>query len=63
MYVVWMSCCLALINDSNGADQTLDTCIGYNSLYIIPGLTVHNGPGLPDGKRLWSWILLCDDGM
>ena len=40
----------------------LDTCIGYNSLYTVSGLTLHNGPGLPDGKRLWSWLLLCDDG-
>lgn len=38
------------------------TCIGYNSLYAIPNIQIENGPGLPDGKRLWSWLILCDDG-
>ncbi|OJJ49786.1 hypothetical protein ASPZODRAFT_58856 [Penicilliopsis zonata CBS 506.65] len=37
------------------------TCIGYNSLYTVPG-PAHNGNGLPDGQRLWSWVILCDDG-
>ncbi|KAH8697412.1 hypothetical protein BGW36DRAFT_167682 [Talaromyces proteolyticus] len=40
------------------------TCIGYNSLYAVKigDRAISNGKGLPDGKRLWSWIILCDDG-
>lgn len=40
----------------------LDTCIGYNSLYVIPNVETTNGKDLPDGKRLWSWLILFDDG-
>lgn len=39
----------------------VDTCIGYNSLYVVKNLV--NGKGLPDGRRLWSWLILFDDGM
>ncbi|KAE8368289.1 ADP-ribosylation factor [Aspergillus caelatus] len=38
------------------------TCIGYNSLYVVPNVESPNGRGLPDGSRLWSWLVLCDDG-
>ncbi|KAL3470610.1 hypothetical protein BJX99DRAFT_264081 [Aspergillus californicus] len=38
------------------------TCIGYNSLYVIPNHDMPNEKGLPDGKRLWSWLMLFDDG-
>ncbi|KAE8134501.1 ADP-ribosylation factor [Aspergillus pseudotamarii] len=38
------------------------TCIGYNSLYVVPNVESPNGRGLPDGRRLWSWLILCDDG-
>ncbi|KAL2820760.1 hypothetical protein BJX63DRAFT_283464 [Aspergillus granulosus] len=38
------------------------TCIGYNSLYVVPNLDMPNGRGLPDGRRLWSWLILFDDG-
>ncbi|KAL1962853.1 hypothetical protein VTN77DRAFT_9128 [Rasamsonia byssochlamydoides] len=40
------------------------TCIGYNSLYAvkIEGREIDNGKGLPNGKRVWSWIILCNDG-
>ncbi|KAL4917593.1 hypothetical protein BDW62DRAFT_218084 [Aspergillus aurantiobrunneus] len=38
------------------------TCIGYNSLYVVPNLDMPNGKGLPDGRRLWSWLILFDDG-
>ncbi|OJJ63566.1 hypothetical protein ASPSYDRAFT_141021 [Aspergillus sydowii CBS 593.65] len=38
------------------------TCIGYNSLYYVPKLEMPNGKGLPDGRRLWSWLILFDDG-
>lgn len=40
----------------------LDTCIGYNSLFVIPQTDQHNGKELPDGKRLWTWLILCNDG-
>ncbi|KAL4989283.1 hypothetical protein BDW68DRAFT_156950 [Aspergillus falconensis] len=38
------------------------TCIGYNSLYVVPKLRMTNGQGLPDGRRLWSWLILFEDG-
>ncbi|PYI19394.1 hypothetical protein BO86DRAFT_328078 [Aspergillus japonicus CBS 114.51] len=38
------------------------TCVGYNSIYVIPGHEMDNGKDLPAGRRLWSWLLLCDDG-
>ncbi|RLL92992.1 hypothetical protein CFD26_100450 [Aspergillus turcosus] len=38
------------------------TCVGYNSLYVIPNVDISNGRDLPGGKRLWSWLILCDDG-
>ncbi|KAE8145999.1 ADP-ribosylation factor [Aspergillus avenaceus] len=37
-------------------------CIGYNSLYVVPKVEISNGKDLPDGKRLWAWLILCDDG-
>ncbi|KAB8231533.1 uncharacterized protein BDW43DRAFT_140064 [Aspergillus alliaceus] len=38
------------------------TCIGYNSLHVVPNVEFSNGRGLPNGRRLWSWLILCDDG-
>ncbi|KAF9889704.1 hypothetical protein FE257_007010 [Aspergillus nanangensis] len=38
------------------------TCVGYNSLHVVPNMDVSNGKHLPDGIRLWSWLILCDDG-
>ncbi|GIJ83863.1 hypothetical protein Asppvi_002694 [Aspergillus pseudoviridinutans] len=38
------------------------TCVGYNSLYVIPNVDISNGRDLPSGKRLWSWLIHCDDG-
>ncbi|PWY89725.1 hypothetical protein BO70DRAFT_384793 [Aspergillus heteromorphus CBS 117.55] len=38
------------------------TCVGYNSLYVIPHLDMSNGKELPEGRRLWAWLILCDDG-
>ncbi|EAW07677.1 uncharacterized protein ACLA_023920 [Aspergillus clavatus NRRL 1] len=38
------------------------TCIGYNSVYVIPNMNISNGRDLPSGKRLWSWLILCDNG-
>jgi hypothetical protein len=38
-------------------------CCGYNSLYAIPDMDFRNDPGLPEGKRVWSWLVLCDDGL
>ncbi|KAH8426045.1 uncharacterized protein LDX57_003785 [Aspergillus melleus] len=38
------------------------TCVGYNSLYVVPNVESSNGKDLPDGRRLWSWLILCDDG-
>ncbi|KAJ5793789.1 hypothetical protein N7457_000388 [Penicillium paradoxum] len=38
------------------------TCIGYNTLFVIPTLSQSNGEDLPDGKRLWTWLIQCQDG-
>ncbi|KAJ5117022.1 hypothetical protein N7456_001370 [Penicillium angulare] len=41
------------------------TCIGYNTLFVTPNVsseTNENGRDLPQGKRLWNWLILCDDG-
>ncbi|CAG8907786.1 unnamed protein product [Penicillium egyptiacum] len=38
------------------------TCIGYNTLFVIPTLSQPNGKDLPDGKRLWTWLVQCNDG-
>ncbi|KAI9851986.1 MAG: hypothetical protein M1824_002202 [Vezdaea acicularis] len=51
------------------------TCVGYNSLHHIgalgPALEAENQhlgvstpaqPDKPSGKRVWSWLILCDDG-
>lgn len=46
-------------------DNCEDTCIGYNTLYAASGLPreeVDNGKDLPEGRRLWCWLILCDDG-
>lgn len=46
-------------------DSAVDTCIGYNTLFVTPGVpkeTNENGRDLPEGKRLWNWLILCDDG-
>lgn len=39
-----------------------DTCVGYNTLFVAPDVPVENGKDLPQGTRLWSWLILCDDG-
>lgn len=42
-----------------------DTCIGYNTLFVTPSLDPEaneNAKDLPEGKRLWSWLILTDDG-
>lgn len=44
----------------------LDTCIGYNTLFVVPDVPkkdMDNGEDLPDGKRIWNWLILTDDGM
>ncbi|KAJ5166939.1 uncharacterized protein N7482_005720 [Penicillium canariense] len=38
------------------------TCVGYNTLFVAPDVPVVNGKDLPEGTRLWSWLILCDDG-
>ncbi|OQE41407.1 hypothetical protein PENCOP_c005G06886 [Penicillium coprophilum] len=38
------------------------TCIGYNTLFVIPTLSQPNAKDLPDGKRLWTWLIQCNDG-
>ncbi|KAI2791363.1 hypothetical protein POX_c04221 [Penicillium oxalicum] len=38
------------------------TCVGYNTLFVAPDVVVENGQDLPEGTRLWSWLILCDDG-
>lgn len=53
-----------MIPENHGLEaDNPDTCIGYNTLFVIPKLSMPNGKDLPDGKRLWTWILQTDDGM
>lgn len=40
----------------------LDMCIGYNSVYAVSGVDFGNPSALPEGKRVWAWLILCDDG-
>lgn len=47
------------------AKSDIDTCIGYNTLYVgshVPESELSNGETLPEGQRLWSWLILTDDG-
>ncbi|EEH37147.2 hypothetical protein PAAG_07703 [Paracoccidioides lutzii Pb01] len=37
-------------------------CLGYNSLHVASGVHFGTSPGKPDGKRVWTWLLICDDG-
>jgi hypothetical protein len=37
-------------------------CLGYNSLFTVPGVKLDNGLNRPEGKRIWCWLVLCDDG-
>lgn len=44
----------------------LDTCIGYNTLFVAPDVPrseLYNGEDLPEGFRVWSWLILTEDGM
>ncbi|TKA57594.1 hypothetical protein B0A49_10699 [Cryomyces minteri] len=41
-------------------------CLGYNSLYSVPTERredeyPQSHRDLPDGKRVWTWLLLCED--
>jgi hypothetical protein len=42
------------------------TCIGFNSIYQTPGQTPLPDNQImsnkPAGKRIWAWLVLCDDG-
>ncbi|KAI9820008.1 MAG: hypothetical protein M1827_006579 [Pycnora praestabilis] len=43
-------------------------CLGYNSLHSVPRIEATNPEDvldqkdLPDGKRLWTWLILGDEG-
>ena len=37
-------------------------CLGYNSLFTIKDVQLDNGLNKPEGKRIWCWLVLCDDG-
>lgn len=45
--------------------KATDMCVGYNTLSVIPtgadGL-IRNEQDKPEGTRLWSWLIMCDDG-
>ena len=36
--------------------------IGYNSLYTVPGMDIYAGPSKPAALRVWTSLILCDDG-
>jgi hypothetical protein len=37
-------------------------CLGYNSLFSVKDVKLDNGLNKPEGKRIWTWLILCDDG-
>ena len=37
-------------------------CLGYNSIFTIKNVKLDNGLNKPEGKRIWTWLVLCDDG-
>ncbi|PGH17206.1 hypothetical protein AJ79_01344 [Helicocarpus griseus UAMH5409] len=37
-------------------------CLGYNSLHVVSGVDFQNATGKPEGKRVWTWLIICDDG-
>lgn len=37
-------------------------CLGYNSLFTVKDVKLENGANKPEGKRIWTWLILCDDG-
>jgi hypothetical protein len=37
-------------------------CLGYNSIFTIKDVKFDNGLNKPEGKRVWTWLVLCDDG-
>lgn len=37
-------------------------CLGYNSIFTIKDVKLDNGLNKPEGKRIWTWLVLCDDG-
>ena len=36
-------------------------CLGYNSVFTVKDVKLDNGPTKPAGKRIWTWLILCDD--
>jgi len=62
----------------SGAKQCEDLCIGYNSLSDTAAAEVRldnemsddsgsshaglNDTGKPNAVRVWTWLVLCDDG-
>jgi len=58
--------------------QIADICVGFNHLHKVPSTSTNRQPEQvlelnqdqpfdtgnyePEGKRLWSWLILCDDG-
>ena len=45
------------------AKHRVDLCLGCNWLHNVrPGRAENPGePDLPQGERVWSWLILCDD--
>ncbi|KAI4687904.1 uncharacterized protein J4E88_003497 [Alternaria novae-zelandiae] len=52
----------------SSADSNADMCIGYNSLHNVRSKETNTRPiisdrtrDVPHGKRVWNWLLLCED--
>jgi hypothetical protein len=50
------------------ANRLIDVCIGYNSLHNVQTRQTDTHPekadrsqDMPHGKRVWNWLLLCED--
>lgn len=62
---VCVGVCVYLYTKCSANMVVTDTCIGYNSLHMVKDVRndeIFNGNYLPDGKRVWSWLVLFDDG-
>ena len=63
---------LSLMSKAAANRSAADLSLGYNSLHRGPPLREDEAAGdahfgrdsrdFPDGKRLWSWLIIGDDG-
>jgi hypothetical protein len=50
----------------NNSNAIVDVCMGYNTLHMVETVTRSDeldefSEDLPNCKRVWSWLILCED--